>query len=124
MVDSARDVVGRTGRLMSIALVAFGIGATANVARPQPAAPPEEEEYGEFLARKGRFWRAIAGLGGDFTIFGFLVVGVFAAAWLLGFRLSLATLRHGRRQCRNRLTESTSRGLPHRHASLPARRST
>jgi cbb3-type cytochrome c oxidase subunit III len=42
MVDSARDVAGRTGRLMSIALVALGVGATANVALPQPAAPPEE----------------------------------------------------------------------------------
>ena len=63
MVDIGRDMArmargslgsppaGRAGRLMSIALVAFGIGATANVALPQPAAPPEEEEYGEFLAR-------------------------------------------------------------------------
>jgi cytochrome c oxidase cbb3-type subunit 3 len=63
MADIGRDMVrmargslgsppaGRAGRLMSIALVAFGIGATANVALPQPAAPLEEEEYGEFLAR-------------------------------------------------------------------------
>jgi cbb3-type cytochrome c oxidase subunit III len=61
MVDRARDVacrlfrfppVGRTRHLMSIAFVAFGIGATVNMALPQPAAPPpEEEEYGEFLAR-------------------------------------------------------------------------
>jgi cytochrome c oxidase cbb3-type subunit 3 len=37
---------------VSIALIALGIGATANTARPQPAAPlVEEEEYGEFLAR-------------------------------------------------------------------------
>jgi nickel/cobalt transporter (NiCoT) family protein len=32
---------------------------------------------------EGPLWRAIAGLGGDFTTFGFLVVGVFVAAWLL-----------------------------------------
>jgi cytochrome c oxidase cbb3-type subunit III len=61
MVDSAPDAAcrslasrpaGRTGRLISIALIALGIGATANIARPQPAAPlVEEEEYGEFLAR-------------------------------------------------------------------------
>jgi mono/diheme cytochrome c family protein len=60
MVDSAQDVAvrslrsqphGRIGHLMSIGLVALGICATANVALPQPAAPPEEEEYGEFLAR-------------------------------------------------------------------------
>jgi nickel/cobalt transporter (NiCoT) family protein len=37
----------------------------------------------EKIGLEGRFWRAIAGLGGDFTTFGFLVVGVFAAAWLL-----------------------------------------
>jgi mono/diheme cytochrome c family protein len=37
---------------MSVALVALGIGATADIALPQPASPPpEEEEYGEFLAR-------------------------------------------------------------------------
>jgi len=37
---------------MSIAVVGLGIGATVNMALPQPAAsPPEEEEYGEFLAR-------------------------------------------------------------------------
>jgi cbb3-type cytochrome c oxidase subunit III len=61
MVDSARDVAcrsffsqsgGRAWRLVSIALVALGVGATVNMALPQPAAaPPEEEEYGEFLAR-------------------------------------------------------------------------
>jgi mono/diheme cytochrome c family protein len=61
MLDSARDVAcrsftsqsgGRTWRLMSVALVALGIGATVNMALPQPAAPPpDEEEYGEFLAR-------------------------------------------------------------------------
>jgi len=42
----------RTGRLVSIPLVGLGIGATVNMALPQPAAPPpDEEEYGEFLAR-------------------------------------------------------------------------
>src|SRR5215470_294316 len=61
MLDSARDVAcrlfssqsgGRAWRLMSIASVALGIGATVNIALPQPATPPpEEEEYGEFLAR-------------------------------------------------------------------------
>jgi cbb3-type cytochrome c oxidase subunit III len=61
MIDGAPEVAwrsfrlqpaGRTGRLMSIVLIALGIGATANIARPQPAAPlVEEEEYGEFLAR-------------------------------------------------------------------------
>jgi mono/diheme cytochrome c family protein len=61
MLDGARDVAcrlfssqsgERTWRLMSIALVALGVGATVNMALPQPAAPPpEEEEYGEFLAR-------------------------------------------------------------------------
>jgi len=61
MVDSARDVdchsvsvrpAGGRWRLMSIALVALGLGAAANTARPQPAQPQEEEEeYGEFLAR-------------------------------------------------------------------------
>ena len=61
MLDSVRDVAcrsftsqsgGRAWRLMSVALVALGIGATVNMALPQPAAPPpEEEEYGEFLAR-------------------------------------------------------------------------
>jgi cytochrome c oxidase cbb3-type subunit III len=61
MVDSARDVAcrsvsawtdGRRWRLISIALVALGLGAAANTARPQPAPPQdEEEEYGEFLAR-------------------------------------------------------------------------
>jgi cbb3-type cytochrome c oxidase subunit III len=61
MVDSARDAAcrsfssqsgGRAWRLGSIALVALGVGATVNMALPQPAAaPPEEEEYGEFLAR-------------------------------------------------------------------------
>ena len=48
MLDSVRDVAcrsftsqsgGRTWRLMSIALVALGIGATVNMALPQPAAP-------------------------------------------------------------------------------------
>src|SRR5882724_9723164 len=61
MVDSSRDVAcrlfrfppaGRASHLMSIALVALGVGATVNLALPQPAAPPpEDEEYGEFLAR-------------------------------------------------------------------------
>jgi cytochrome c oxidase cbb3-type subunit III len=59
MVESARDgasvstpPAGRKWRLMSIALVALGLGAAANTARPQPAPPlEEEEEYGEFLAR-------------------------------------------------------------------------
>jgi cbb3-type cytochrome c oxidase subunit III len=61
MVTSARDVAcrllrlppgGRTSHLLSITLVAFGIGATVNMGLAQPAAaPPEEEEYGEFLAR-------------------------------------------------------------------------
>jgi mono/diheme cytochrome c family protein len=61
MEDSARDVdchpvsvrpAGRIWRLMSIAMVALGLGAAANTARPQPAQPQgEEEEYGEFLAR-------------------------------------------------------------------------
>jgi cbb3-type cytochrome c oxidase subunit III len=61
MLDSARDVAcrlfssqsgERARRLMPIALVALGVGATANLALPQPAAPPpEDEEYGEFLAR-------------------------------------------------------------------------
>jgi cytochrome c oxidase cbb3-type subunit 3 len=61
MVDSARNAAcrsfssqsgGRAWRLMSIAWVALGVGATVNMALPQPAAaPPEEEEYGEFLAR-------------------------------------------------------------------------
>jgi hypothetical protein len=56
MVVSARDVAcrlfrlppaGATSHLVSIALIAFGIGATVNMALPQPAAaPPEEEEYG------------------------------------------------------------------------------
>jgi mono/diheme cytochrome c family protein len=61
MVDDARDMLcrlfslspaGRVRHLMSIAFVALGIGAASNIALPQPAAaPPEEEEYGEFLAR-------------------------------------------------------------------------
>ena len=62
MLANARDVAcrlfssqsgERARRLMPIALVAFGVGATVNLALPQLAAPPpaEEEEYGEFLAR-------------------------------------------------------------------------
>jgi hypothetical protein len=61
MLDRGRDVLcyllrlpatRRTWRHMSVALVALGIGATVNMALPQPAAPPpDEEEYGEFLAR-------------------------------------------------------------------------
>jgi cytochrome c oxidase cbb3-type subunit III len=63
MADSKQDMASRSfsvgpaglkWRLMSVALVALGIGATANIALPQPASsPPEEEEYGEFLARPG-----------------------------------------------------------------------
>jgi mono/diheme cytochrome c family protein len=61
MVYSGRDLArrslssrpaGRAGRLVSIGLIALAMGAAANTARPQPAAPlEEEEEYGEFLAR-------------------------------------------------------------------------
>jgi cbb3-type cytochrome c oxidase subunit III len=64
MVDSAPEVAchlvsappaGRKSHLLSIALIALGIGAAANTALPQPAPPPAplevEEEYGEFLAR-------------------------------------------------------------------------
>src|SRR5262249_46096473 len=48
---SAR-VSGWNWRLISIGLVALGIGAAATNAVPQPAQPQqEEEEYGEFLAR-------------------------------------------------------------------------
>jgi cytochrome c oxidase cbb3-type subunit 3 len=43
---------GRTWRIVSIAIVALGLGATVNSALPQASAPQdEEEEYGEFLAR-------------------------------------------------------------------------
>jgi cytochrome c oxidase cbb3-type subunit III len=58
MIGSGRDVADRsflsrsaTCRLISMALVVFGIGAAANTAAQQPPAPPPEEEYGEFLAR-------------------------------------------------------------------------
>jgi cbb3-type cytochrome c oxidase subunit III len=61
MVDKSGDAArrslpsqwnGRTWRIVSIAVVALGLGATVNSALPQ-ASPPqdEEEEYGEFLAR-------------------------------------------------------------------------
>ena len=62
MVGSGRDVVcrsflsqsvNRTNRLILMALVVMGIGATANTAAPQSPSPPPEEEYGEFLARPG-----------------------------------------------------------------------
>jgi mono/diheme cytochrome c family protein len=61
MRDRARDTAcrsystrtaGRRWRLMSIGLIALGIGAAASTALPQPAPPPDDdEEYGEFLAR-------------------------------------------------------------------------
>ncbi len=48
---------------------------------------------------EGRLWRSIAGLGNDFTTFGFTIVGVFVAAWILSAfvyrcrRIGIATTR-------------------------------
>ncbi len=38
---------------------------------------------GDKLALRGAFWRAIGTLASSFGILGYVIVGVFAASWLL-----------------------------------------
>jgi high-affinity nickel-transport protein len=42
---------------------------------------------GQKLGSEGLFWRIVGGLNGSFALFGFAVVGIFVATWIISMLL-------------------------------------